>query len=204
MSAQSPDWTLLCDSLARDALAVVPEFMPAKAIMPLAAEARLRDAAGEFRAAGVGRGVARVARSDIRGDRTLWLDERMPAIAERVLWQTVRSLRVVLNRTLFMGLSEFECHYALYPPGAFYLRHRDQFRDSAASGARVLSCVLYLNDDWKISEGGALRIYCDGDVREVMPTGGTLVCFLSERFEHEVLPATRERLSITGWFRRRS
>jgi SM-20-related protein len=30
------------------------------------------------------------------------------------------------------------------------------------------------------------------------------VCFLSERFEHEVLPATRERLSIAGWFRRRS
>jgi SM-20-related protein len=27
--------------------------------------------------------------------------------------------------------------------------------------------------------------------------------FLTERFEHEVLPATRERLSITGWFRRR-
>jgi SM-20-related protein len=28
--------------------------------------------------------------------------------------------------------------------------------------------------------------------------------FLTERFEHEVLAATRERLSITGWFRRRS
>jgi SM-20-related protein len=29
------------------------------------------------------------------------------------------------------------------------------------------------------------------------------MAFLSERIEHEVLPATRERLSITGWFRRR-
>jgi SM-20-related protein len=194
---------LLCDSLAHDALAIVPGFLPAKAVTALAHEARLRDAAGEFRAAGVGRGAARLTRSDIRGDRTLWLDERVPAIAERAFWQTVRSLRVVLNRTLFMGLSEFECHYALYPPGAFYRRHRDQFRDSASSAARVVSCVLYLNDDWKTSDGGALRIYCDGAVREVMPAGGTLVCFFSERFEHEVLPATRERLSITGWFRRR-
>ena len=204
MSATSPDWTLLCDSLAHDALAVVPGFLAAKAVTALAHEARLRDAAGEFRAAGVGRGAARLTRSDIRGDRTLWLDERVPAIAERAFWQTVRSLRVVLNRTLFMGLSEFECHYALYPPGAFYRRHRDQFRDNASSAARVVSCVLYLNDDWKTSDGGALHIYCDDDVREVMPTGGTLVCFFSERFEHEVLPATRERLSITGWFRRRS
>ena len=32
---------------------------------------------------------------------------------------------------------------------------------------------------------------------------GTLVCFLSERFEHEVLPATRSRWSLTGWFRSR-
>ena len=30
-----------------------------------------------------------------------------------------------------------------------------------------------------------------------------VVAFQSERFEHEVLPATRERLSFTGWYRRR-
>ena len=39
---------------------------------------------------------------------------------------------------------------------------------------------------------------------DVQPLGGTLVCFLAERFEHEVLPARRERLSVTGWFRARS
>jgi SM-20-related protein len=204
VSAPATDWALLCDSLAHEALAIVPELMPATTISALAAEGRLREAAGEFRAAGVGRGAARVERSDIRGDRTSWLDERSPSRAESEFWQMVGSLRVVLNRTLFMGLSEFECHYALYAPGAFYRRHRDQFRGSASTGARVVSCVLYLNDDWKHSDGGALRIYCDSGAREVMPAGGTLVCFLSEHFEHEVLPATRERLSIAGWFRRRS
>jgi SM-20-related protein len=35
------------------------------------------------------------------------------------------------------------------------------------------------------------------------PTGGCLVVFLSGEVPHEVLPATRERLSLTGWFRRR-
>jgi hypothetical protein len=37
-----------------------------------------------------------------------------------------------------------------------------------------------------------------------MPVGGRLVAFVSERFEHEVLPGRRERMSFTGWFRRRS
>lgn len=195
--------TAICDLLAHDALAVVPDFLPAKAIAALASEARLRDAAGEFRVAAVGRGSARVARSDIRGDRTHWLDERAPAIAERSFWQAMRALRVELNRQLYMGLYELECHYALYPVGGFYRRHRDQFRDSRSSGARALSCVLYLNCDWREEEGGALRIYRDGEPRDVLPIGGTLVCFLSERFEHEVLPTARERLSVTGWFRRR-
>jgi SM-20-related protein len=29
------------------------------------------------------------------------------------------------------------------------------------------------------------------------------MCFMSDRIEHEVRPASRERLSLTGWFRRR-
>ena len=195
--------TAICDLLAHEALAVVPDFMPAKAIAALASEARLRDAAGEFRVAAVGRGSARVARFDIRGDRTHWLDERAPAIAERSFWQAMRALRVELNRQLYLGLYELECHYALYPVGGFYRRHRDQFRGSGSSGARALSCVLYLNCDWREQDGGALRIYRDGEPRDVLPSGGTLVCFLSERFEHEVLPTASERLSVTGWFRRR-
>jgi len=49
-----------------------------------------------------------------------------------------------------------------------------------------------------------LRIYTgSGASEDVLPRGGRLVAFQSERFEHEVLPATRERLSFTGWYRRR-
>lgn len=117
----------------------------------------------------------------------------------------MESLRLALNRTLQLGLFSLEAHYAIYPPGAAYRRHRDAFPDGGAMpNARVISCALYLNEGWTASDGGALRIY-DGDrVRDVLPIAGTLACFLSERFEHEVLPATRERLSVTGWFRRRA
>jgi len=68
----------------------------------------------------------------------------------------------------------------------------------------VISCAIYLIQDWTPADGGALRIYDDELVRDVLPIAGTMVCFLSDRFEHEVLPATRERLALTGWFRRRA
>jgi SM-20-related protein len=67
--------------------------------------------------------------------------------------------------------------------------------------------VLYLNRNWGEEDGGQLRLYTDpldqGRYREIPPLGGSLVTFLSARFLHEVLPARRERISITGWFKRR-
>jgi SM-20-related protein len=70
--------------------------------------------------------------------------------------------------------------------------------------ARVLSCVIYLNEAWTADDGGALRLHVSArEAIDVLPVGGTLVCFLADRYEHEVLPATRERLAVTGWFRRR-
>ncbi len=38
---------------------------------------------------------------------------------------------------------------------------------------------------------------------DVMPQAGTFVAFLAADFDHEVLPARRERASLTGWLRRR-
>ncbi len=192
----------VCTAIADARFAIVPDFLPAPVVASLAAEARRRDASGEFRAARIGRGKDRVERSDIRSDRTLWLDEYSPAPAERLLWSALETLRVGLNESTYLGLFAFEGHYALYPPGAFYRRHRDCLRDD---DARVLSCVIYLNEAWTAADGGALRVHVSaGDARDILPDGGTLVCFLADRYDHEVLPATRERLAVTGWFRRRS
>jgi SM-20-related protein len=111
-------------------------------------------------------------------------------------------LRRAFNQCLLLGLEEFESHYAVYPPGAGYVRHLDRLRDD---DARVLSAVLYLNEDWREADGGALRLYlADGTHRDMLPCAGRLVLFLSAEFEHEVLPATRERASIAGWFRQRN
>ena len=104
-----------------------------------------------------------------------------------------------MNRRLFLGIDEVEAHYAAYPVGAFYARHRDRFRDS---DARVVSVVTYLNPDWSDKDGGALRIVLDDGDIDIVPDTGSIV-FLSE-LEHEVLPAARERFSIAAWMRRRA
>jgi len=190
----------ICAAIAADGFAIEAEFLPPPVVAALAEEAHHRDAAGEFRPAGIGRGDRRVERSDIRGDRILWLEENTRVAAERAAIDALETLRLALNRAAYLGLFGFEGHYALYPPGAFYRRHRDRFRDD---DARVVSCALYLNATWRDADGGALRIYLDdGRALDVPPLGGTLACFLAERYEHEVLPATRERLALTGWFRR--
>jgi SM-20-related protein len=133
------------------------------------------------------------------------LDALAASRAQRECLSAFDALRLTMNRELQLGLFELEAHFAAYPPGAFYQRHRDQ---QTASSGRVVSCVLYLNSDWKADAGGQLRLYLgpegSANYQDVLPEGGTLVCFMSERFWHEVLPATRVRLSLTGWFRRRS
>jgi SM-20-related protein len=143
----------------------------------------------------------RTARRDVRGDRIRWFDDAADARAEQSPFEALAAARRG-QRELTLGLSAFEGHYALYPAGARYARHRDRFRDD---DARVLSIVLYLNASWRKADGGALRIHVTDELmHDVMPRGGTLVVFQSDRFEHEVLPAARERLSIAGWFRRRA
>jgi SM-20-related protein len=190
----------LIEGLAAFGHALVRDALPGNVVAGLRRRARALDRAGAFAQAGVGRAGARAPRSDIRGDRIAWLDDAPDDDAERALAAWLEALRLRCNRDLLLGLVDVEAHYAIYPAGARYARHRDRFRDD---DARVLSCVLYLNDAWSDDDGGALRLYTAEGAVDVAPAGGTFVAFLSADFDHEVLPARRERLSLTGWFRRR-
>jgi SM-20-related protein len=157
-------------------------------------------ASGALRPARVGRGAQERLVPEVRGDFISWLTE--PALdAEQRLLARLDELRVALNRELMAGLEDFQGHFALYPRGATYARHFDRL---VGSDVRAISAALYLNDGWTEEDGAQLRIYTGGGASEdVLPRGGRLVAFVSDRFEHEVLPGRRERLSFTGWFRRR-
>ncbi|NBA97881.1 2OG-Fe(II) oxygenase [Pseudomonas sp. R5(2019)] len=190
----------IVDDLATHGWSRQDLFLPHALTQALAGECRARAAAGELAPAAVGRGPALEVREGIRGDRILWLDPGQSEVCDAYL-DVMNSLREALNRGLFMGLEDFESHFALYPPGAFYRRHVDRFRDD---DRRSVSAVVYLNEGWLPDDGGQLRMYLKDDtVHDVLPAGGCLVVFLSGEMPHEVLPANRDRLSLTGWFRRR-
>ena len=186
-------------SVGKHGFAVLETFMDADTITALAAEARAAFSQGLGKPAHIGQGPVRQRRTDIRSDEILWLDAPASA-AQRVYFAAIDGVRAACNRMHFLNLQTFECHFAHYAPGGGYARHRDVFLQD---DRRVLSLSLYLNKDWGRECGGALRLYTDKGAIDVLPRSGTLALFLARDIEHEVLPATRDRYSLTGWLRRR-
>ncbi|WP_341502708.1 2OG-Fe(II) oxygenase [Gallaecimonas sp. GXIMD4217] len=189
----------ICDDLVARGYSIQPGALAEPLRQALRAE--LLDRAEEMSRAGIGRGGDRQLAREVRSDSTLWLDGSSPA-QERYL-ALMGELRLHLNRGLYLGLNDFEGHFAHYGPGHFYQKHRDAFRGQSN---RLVSAVTYLNDYWPQGAGGELVLYDEtGEERElarISPEPGTLVVFLSEGFPHEVLTAGDDRYSIAGWFRR--
>ncbi len=188
---------LMADALDERGYAVLSSVLP-----PALASAlflRVTALADEaFRAAGVGREGDFQLNPFVRGDQIRWMNASDPA--ERDYLQWMEALRQALNRRLFMGLFDYEAHFARYLPGAFYKKHLDAFK---GRGNRVLSTVFYLNPGWRESDGGQLVVYDEADhvVARITPLLGTLAVFLSDAVPHEVLASRRTRYSIAGWFR---
>lgn len=163
-------------------------------------EVAILDRTDAMKTAGIGRGSDLVRDRAVRRDRIAWLQGITPPQAE--LFRFLDTIRCGLNQRLFLGLKRFETHYATYHPGDFYKRHLDSFRGRAS---RVVSLVLYLNEDWAPEDGGALRVYNRDNENEVcgmlFPEAGRMALFLSEEIPHEVLPANRTRYSLACWFR---
>jgi SM-20-related protein len=186
--------------LCANGISIRDQFASAAEVLALRECARAREARGDFAPARVGGPGAQRRSDDIRGDFTCWLLEPLLP-PERLLAQRMEALRLQLNRDAILGLFELELHYARYPAGAAYSRHVDQ---PLGSTQRKLSLALYLNLDWRSTDGGVLRIHnADDGFVDVEPIAGRLVCFLTPGREHEVLQARCERLSVSGWFRGR-
>lgn len=192
--------TAIVDDLADKGWSQHDLFIPQGLTRELAAECQQRATNGRLAPAAVGRGATAQVRESVRGDSIQWLEPGESTATDAYL-SYMDQLRQALNQALYLGLDDYESHFALYPPGAFYQRHVDRFRDD---DRRTVSAVLYLNDSWLAEQGGALRIYPADEEHDVLPLGGRLVIFMSGELPHEVLPATRQRLSLTGWFRRRA
>jgi SM-20-related protein len=146
-----------------------------------------------------GNEVSPVFNKLLRSDVIYWLDRKHGNPYENEFLTLIETFISYLNRTCYTGITGYEFHYAFYEKGAFYKRHRDQFRNDAS---RQYSMIVYLNSHWKDSDGGQLLIHQEKNVQILSPTTGKIVFFKSSELEHEVLMTNRPRMSITGWLKR--
>lgn len=200
----SEKYQFIAENLAEKGWCCVQNLFDAPKLMSLAEETLRQWEQKKFRCAGVGPRTNLRFRPEIRSDFVCWLDPFQLTEAQNYYWSQLEQIRLVLNKNLFLGLFEFEGHLTLYPPGSYYRKHLDQFNYAKQ---RTVSSILYLNTDWTEKDGGQLRMYFPDPLEhqelDIFPHFGTQVFFLSHQFYHEVLPATRNRLSLTGWFRTR-
>lgn len=189
---------LIADDIERQGYSIRPRALPDDISSSLYSYQQNLNT-NRYTDAGIGRGEDFLKAELVRTDGICWITGESDAGSRWIDWTS--RLQSFLNQKLFLGLFSFESHFAHYASGAYYKRHYDAFRGEAN---RVLSVITYLNQSWAHTEGGELVLYNDDedfDGLEVAPLYGTLVIFLSEEFPHEVLPATKDRYSVAGWFR---
>ena len=190
----------IAEQILSKSVAVVDDVLDHSILDELSSEALSEYRDGEFTEASIGKGVAKQRVSEVRGDKVFWLSKENTSLALAAYWGFVDGLRTYLLEFFRVHLERTELHFAVYPIGAFYTPHLDQFRDH---GNRVFSLVLYLNKDWKKGDGGELRVHNDdASYNDIEPLHGRLVCFRSDQVLHEVLEAKKTRISLTGWIRR--
>jgi SM-20-related protein len=193
----------IIEHIAQQGYAVIEHFISPEETLSMANQAKALQSTGAMHRATAG--VAKVENSTLRGDFIHWIEADQASSAETFYLSAMAELQQAINQTFFLGLFELESHFAIYPPGAGYQKHLDQF---VGKEERKISCILYLNNNWHSDDGGQLRMFLDkkdeAKFIDITPQSGTLVVFLSSDFLHEVLLAKRERMSVTGWFRTRS
>ncbi|MES2521035.1 MAG: 2OG-Fe(II) oxygenase [Bacteroidota bacterium] len=190
----------LIEGVLANGYAICDDFLEPNEVQNLLDIFSKRYDAGKFREAGIGKQSEVHKASLIRGDEILWLETDSINSAERVLLDKNQAFVNYLNQTCYLGIVDTEIHFAKYDIGKFYRRHRDTFQ---AQKGRILSVIYYLNVDWIPENGGNLLIYTQENKLErtitIAPLAGRLVCFESEKLDHEVTEAFAERFSVTGW-----
>lgn len=187
---------LVADGLAENGFAITDDFLSPQEVQSILQLDEFQNGLLPFKKAGIGKLQDKQINEAIRGDYIQWVDRASPQPSIQVYLTKLNELISFVNQNLFLSLKDYEVHMTIYPPGSYYKRHLDQFKKD---DHRRLSVICYLNENWKEEEGGQLRIYLPEKHIDVLPVAGRLVCFRSDQLEHEVLPATRPRLSLTGW-----
>ena len=237
MVAANPDVTTISDESIKEldskGYVVLPNFLSPELVSSLNQDVISLRNRNKFKVARIGQDFSNTLNTDIRIAETCFIGEsKLQDIASNdrnMLYKLLDQVRQSLSGNVMLDeispstgevvkgapaldASLSELLYAYYPEGGFYRRHVDAVPNSA-SILRSYSLLLYLNKDWKESDGGHLRIHLDsgGDFLpadeeptyvDIEPRGGTLVLFKSDKIPHEVLDTKSERMAVVGWYNR--
>lgn len=141
-----------------------------------------------------------------------------------VLLQTLPNLLNGIEPKYGLSMSSFNAKLAVTSPGgSVYPLHIDNPQGISAGDTRKLTCILYLNPDYREGDGGELRLLFNGDdcsdvveedevgsteTLDLTPSGGRMVLFWSDEIPHEVLPTAPDadvadeeldRYALTVW-----
>lgn len=192
---QTKLYSQITDALVQDGYIIIEDALDEKLALDLKNFAKNEK---DFKSAGIsGAGDLHI---DVnrRRDKIHWLEEDDGVQSDFLGFAD--GLREYLNKELYLGLSYYESHFAIYESGDFYEKHLDAFKNFKN---RVVTTVYFLNENWTKDDAGELVIYDENNnfLTQVKPKINTLVVFMSEKFPHEVLATNRKRYSIAGWFR---
>lgn len=184
----------ILDALVNDGYIIIPDALSSDIALKLVTHIQNCD---DFKKAGISASSNLHLDNTKRSDKIKWLDEDHSSQSQFLNF--INELKDAINKELYMGLSYYESHFAIYENGDFYEKHLDSFKNSKN---RVVTTVYYMNKDWQKDDGGELIIYDENNnfLSKVSPNENTLVVFLSGKFPHEVLPSKKTRYSIAGWF----
>jgi SM-20-related protein len=188
----------LIDRFIATRLGIAENFLSATLCLQLKENLRTLHAGHQLKSAGVGETDEVAYNKLIRGDMIYWLDRKHEDIYENAFFDIMDAFVQYLNETCYTGIRSYEFHYTLYEKGSFYKKHIDQFRHN---DSRKYSMIMYLNDNWQLSDGGELCIYQPNGIQTISPNSGKSVFFQSNELAHEVLVTHVPRLSITGWLK---
>jgi len=190
------------ENIYQNGFHIIDNFLDEAHYQELRSLVQLLHDQGNFEPAKIGQQQNKVLNTTVRSDHIFWLDKEKTNPAIEAYFAGLKNISTALNESLFLGLVDYEAHFAIYQPNNFYKKHVDQF---ATAQERRISCVYYLNPSWQEAFGGQLQLYdhTDQPLTTILPQGNRFVCFNSD-IPHEVRTAFKTRYSIAAWLKIRS
>jgi SM-20-related protein len=189
----------LIDSFLENRVGISNEFLSLMLSMQLKAHLVGLYDNDKMKTAGIGNNIGLKNDKLVRNDKIFWLDRKHDNKFENQFLDIIDAFVLYLNKTCYTGISGYEFHYAMYEIGSFYKTHLDQFKNNSS---RQYSMIFYLNEEWKIADGGELCIHHKNSLENISPNNRKSIFFKSSELVHEVLITNKLRMSITGWLKK--